>query len=474
MSTQAERVQSHKGESVANNQGQHQTTTKSAVQFVDNRAEAVAQRQLKNMMDNSPQTKQIAQLQALAYRHAEQKPSLQRKQGNNKRTFGGLESGIKNYQPLVDSVSERAVVQREWIRIPTDPEAQESAEMKSIVQMATSGDFLNAFRMHITTEPAIATKFHELTLRLMGNENLMDIVNETLQQTYADGHFNSAQILPMISAKLPLDQTTSAEAFSANLSDSGVSDATSGDKVIALNLLITNKFEALGIPPPEVLVLGSMGERSGEFNSTSWSFSISSDKLDKPMSEWGATAYHEARHAEQFFMIARLINQEALDRPNFNQIPEDVFNKADRQPPLKGAELKKATMFYNSIFGGQAAARNSTLRMLGDYTPAKIAETHTVFQANLQDCQAKYKTCKDYADSHKQTAQTNGQAWPDERQAENKKILLLARDITELSRLRFIDTVQKQKSSFAAYLNLPEEKEAHELGDKVRALLEDA
>lgn len=50
------------------------SNTESVFQFVDNRPEAIAQRKLREMTDNSSQVKQTAQLQALTDNYSEQKP----------------------------------------------------------------------------------------------------------------------------------------------------------------------------------------------------------------------------------------------------------------------------------------------------------------------------------------------------------------------------------------------------------------
>ncbi|ELR73687.1 hypothetical protein C900_02091 [Fulvivirga imtechensis AK7] len=61
--------------------------------FVDNRPEAIAQRKLQQSANNSPQVKQVAQLQAVM--HDQQKPTLQKKE-NNTGLPDQLKSGIES------------------------------------------------------------------------------------------------------------------------------------------------------------------------------------------------------------------------------------------------------------------------------------------------------------------------------------------------------------------------------------------
>ena len=65
MSTRANKKQKDKDKLVSNAVFQNKTNTKGNVQFEDNRPEAVAQRKLQEMADDSPQVKQIAQQQPI-------------------------------------------------------------------------------------------------------------------------------------------------------------------------------------------------------------------------------------------------------------------------------------------------------------------------------------------------------------------------------------------------------------------------
>ena len=80
MNTHADKTQENKSHSHANGVSQMQSGGESTFQFVDNRPEAVAQRKLQEMANNSPQTKQAAQLQAMANGYsAQQQQTIQNK-----------------------------------------------------------------------------------------------------------------------------------------------------------------------------------------------------------------------------------------------------------------------------------------------------------------------------------------------------------------------------------------------------------
>ncbi|MBA6293763.1 hypothetical protein H4J58_03920 [Colwellia sp. MB3u-70] len=66
MNNHADKTQKNKSQSVANAISQNQSNGKSTFQFLDNRPDAVAQRKLQEVTNNSPQVKQLKTLQNLA------------------------------------------------------------------------------------------------------------------------------------------------------------------------------------------------------------------------------------------------------------------------------------------------------------------------------------------------------------------------------------------------------------------------
>jgi hypothetical protein len=86
MNTYTDKTQESKRQSVANSVSQKQSSSKSTFQFADNRPEAIAQRKLQEMANNSPKATQLKTLQ--------QKP-IQKKE-NNTGLPDNLKSGIEN------------------------------------------------------------------------------------------------------------------------------------------------------------------------------------------------------------------------------------------------------------------------------------------------------------------------------------------------------------------------------------------
>jgi hypothetical protein len=96
MHTHADKTQENKSQSVANPVYQKKSGDKSTFQFVDNRPEAVAQRKLQEMANNSPQIKQAAQLQAMADNYSFQQEQPIQKKENNTGLPDNLKAGIEN------------------------------------------------------------------------------------------------------------------------------------------------------------------------------------------------------------------------------------------------------------------------------------------------------------------------------------------------------------------------------------------
>lgn len=112
MNTHADKTQENKSHSVANWFSQKQSSGQSTFQFVDNRPEAIAQKKLQEVANNSlqvkqmkafqemannrPQVKQAAQLQVLADNYSVLRQQPIQKKENNTGLPDNLKSGIEN------------------------------------------------------------------------------------------------------------------------------------------------------------------------------------------------------------------------------------------------------------------------------------------------------------------------------------------------------------------------------------------
>lgn len=96
MNTHADKTQENKSQSVANAVSHRQSTSESSFHFEDNRPEAIAQRKLQEMANNSPQAKQAVQLQSMADNYSAQEHQPIQKKENNTGLPDNLKSGIES------------------------------------------------------------------------------------------------------------------------------------------------------------------------------------------------------------------------------------------------------------------------------------------------------------------------------------------------------------------------------------------
>lgn len=82
--------------SAAHSVAQKKSNVKQGFGFVDNRPEAIAQRKLKNMMNNSPQNQQFVQFQKMEHEHVVKQEQPIQKKEKNTGLPDNLKSGIEN------------------------------------------------------------------------------------------------------------------------------------------------------------------------------------------------------------------------------------------------------------------------------------------------------------------------------------------------------------------------------------------
>lgn len=96
MNTQADKAQDNKSKQVLNTAAQNKNSSSSAFEFVNNRPEAIAQRKLQEMANNSQQAKHSAQLQTMSDNYSVQQIKVIQKKENNTGLPDQLKSGIEN------------------------------------------------------------------------------------------------------------------------------------------------------------------------------------------------------------------------------------------------------------------------------------------------------------------------------------------------------------------------------------------
>ncbi|MGO4495449.1 hypothetical protein AB4114_06020 [Paenibacillus sp. 2RAB27] len=218
-------------------------------------------------------------------------------------------------------------------------------------------------------------------------------------------------------------------------------------------------FASSGVPVPTLRVIPKGTAQNGNFDSTTWSAGISEETLEKEPEKAASTLYHEARHGEQYFLIARYIHAQKLPDPPYKQIPDHVLiaaADANARSKLTEEENVAAQRYHTSIFGSGAKERNNILKRTQIYTQqAFILAAQTYFDANKQveTLREEFRKLKETFDKSKNE---------EDRQIAKLKQTELLSKRSELPALKEIAEEKKQQfeRTLAEYKNLPEEADA--------------
>lgn len=156
------------------------------------------------------------------------------------------------------------------------------------------------------------------------------------------------------------------------------------ERAFEIQARINDSLQKAGIPKnvgvaPSSKVKGY----NATFNFDSWTVSISHDVLNNPaispadIAKLADSAYHEARHAEQWWLMARLLGTGEKDAAVLARklgIPQDVAEAAIRTPLAPGTEeYRAASRWYQSVYGSGKARRDELLREGGLLDQARAA-----------------------------------------------------------------------------------------------------
>ncbi|NHZ60855.1 hypothetical protein [Massilia genomosp. 1] len=248
-------------------------------------------------------------------------------------------------------------------------------------------------------------------------------------------------------------------------------------KIEHLQNVINAQFEAARVPAPSISLMDLGGGRNGEFDSKTWSMGMTEETLGKrSMAETAGTVYHESRHAQQFFMIAKYIGQEGIAPPHSDQIPKPILKQAKEavdKCAMGTDEIAEAKSYHTSVYGADREKRNATLRKLAHYTFPRLCQTSADFSKARLTYEEAVATLETY--KGEQSPQFH-----DSKELREKDPTYLAHlankraAIKEFNRTLAVNKAEKVGFDAAqkAYHALPEEADAFAVGDAVTAKLE--
>lgn len=181
---------------------------------------------------------------------------------------------------------------------------------------------------------------------------------------------------------------------------------TSDARKTALQDIVNNVARKENFPAPTIQVDSSLDQgRNGELRFQTWSIAINPALTNKPVLTDGElaalsdTIYHETRHAEQWWLIARRDAADGLTMPQIVRqrgIHFPVVQAALKVPLDKKSPLRPcADAMYDSVYGKNGASRNATLKALSvdraaiDAAAAKCAASQKAYDALAKNPAAK-------------------------------------------------------------------------------------
>lgn len=214
---------------------------------------------------------------------------------------------------------------------------------------------------------------------------------------------------------------------------SAMNPAARADAVAAR---INARLRDIGVPEVKVTTAPLGNLDGGKFKFASWSMVINEQMLAAPQLPMGqsadltSTVYHEARHAEQWYLIARIMAEDGVppgETSAETMIPLAICEAAASEPALSDAQADMATSFYDSVYGKHSHHRDKVLADLGRFGRL-MPEAERVYRASMADPGVSNEEKREKTDA--------------------------------LVRLR-----QLADENHQAYRGLPEEKDAFEVGD---------
>jgi len=215
------------------------------------------------------------------------------------------------------------------------------------------------------------------------------------------------------------------------------------------------ELAAIGVPEVGVR-LKYLGAPEGRFDNLPWNIDLNATRFDPSTTTTGrmatvaSTVYHESRHAEQWFRMARL---EAGQGKNAAAIASELdiaprVAAAAEKSPLTGdsQQAKEAATWHKSVYGpGAGDARNETIKRMH----AQAKEMDTALAAS------------EAAEAASDAVRNNATATPDDKRA--------ALNAWKAAFNAYKAVKAAFEASWAEYRALPEEVDAWRLGDRVGA-----
>ena len=217
------------------------------------------------------------------------------------------------------------------------------------------------------------------------------------------------------------------------------------------------ELKTVSVPEAGVALKDLGASTNGEFSFTTWGLDLGKPAFSKPSvtkdeaAGMADTVYHESRHCEQWFRMARLVAGEGKDADTISKklfIPKRIAEEAVKQKfaaDASGQDVDEAKEWHKSVYGTGSAERNKVLKALGTLATAQTAALATTAAAEKA-----YKAAEADTSSTAEQKAALLQAWKDAYAA-------------------WQEAKRKRDENYQKYRDLSEEKDAWAVGGAVRA-----
>ena len=236
---------------------------------------------------------------------------------------------------------------------------------------------------------------------------------------------------------------------------------TPAARTARLQSLVDAQATNNNFPAPRITTPSDLGPgRNGELRFSGWQVAINPGLMNastlslQQAEQLGDTPYHETRHAEQWFLMARRDADAGLTAPQIQsqlRVPPRVAQAAAANP-IAATDARRgcADAMYNSVYGTNAAARNATLGDLGTESASLASANQALAQATA---------------ARNTLAATPGTT---------VQALASANNLVSSTYATAIAQYNSFQTTYTAYRALPEEADAWDAGTRAAAAVKSA
>jgi len=262
---------------------------------------------------------------------------------------------------------------------------------------------------------------------------------------------------------------------------------TPEQRLAKMQSIVGNQAKVAGFPQPQVVRGEDLGKgRNGELRFRDWQVAINPALLDakvfdaRQAAALGGTLFHEVRHAEQWFLMARRQAAEGLEsraiREQLN-LPPRIADAASRVP-LNGADtrLACADALHTSVYGRSSAHRGTTLKDLAELSVTVQSDAVANNQALAALAKARLGATADKTAFEALKARVPS---ADAVELQNSFLkaqysaerLSLAQEACTAAYAKAKASYEAHQATYAAYRSLPEEADAWDAGGRASSAI---